>query len=99
MTGIRALTRARWSGRLLAVGAAYLLVTQALFASVGAGMLAAPLIGQPAFEICGGAAPGQLNAPAHKNDRGPSDHREQCPFCFIAAQSAVHVATVRRQMI
>jgi hypothetical protein len=94
MAGIRALIRARWSGRLLAAGAAGLLVLQTLIASVGLGMSAASPFGQQAFDICSAAATDSVNAPAHNNDGTPNSRHPQCLFCLFAAQCASHPATV-----
>jgi hypothetical protein len=94
MVGIRKLIRARWSGRLLAVGLAYLLAIEALIASVGLGMSATTSPGQTAFSICSSISDRGIVAPSDDSDRSKSSHQTQCPFCFLAAQSAVHLATI-----
>jgi len=80
------------SGGLLAVTIAYSLAVQALMASVGLGMSAATP-GAPGFVICSFAASPSAHAPATNDDR-QSPPRPQCPFCFVAAQTAGQVATV-----
>jgi hypothetical protein len=76
----------------LAVYVAYSLAVQAMMASVGFGMSA-------------GAAPERANkilcsfnqtadVPARDGDRQKPSPAPQCPFCFVAAQSAGHVAAV-----
>jgi len=94
MAGLRRLIRARWSGRLLAVSLAYLLATEALIASIGMGMSAVAVPGQPEFALCISVADHSQVAPWDSNDRSKSGHQSQCPFCFLAAQSAVHLATL-----
>ena len=94
MAGIRALIRARWSGGLLAAGAACLLVLQTLIASVGLGMSAASPFGQQAFDICSAAATDSVNAPERKHEGTPNSRHPQCLFCFFAAQCASHPAAV-----
>lgn len=88
MPGMRTRIQSRCSGRLLTVCLACLLAVQALIASVGLGMSAASPFGQPAFDICSAAAADGANAPARDDNDKP-----QCPFCFVAAQSAGHLAT------
>jgi Protein of unknown function (DUF2946) len=94
MAGLRKLIWSRWSGRLLAVCLAYLLAVEALVASIGMGMSAAAAPGQPEFSICSSYADDDPVAPPADNERNKSDHRSQCPFCFVAAQNAVHMATI-----
>ena len=94
MVGIRRFIRARWLGRLLAVALAYLLAIEALIASVGMGMSAVAAPGQPEFVICSSVAGHALVAPSDSSDRSKSGHQSQCPFCFLAAQSAVNLATI-----
>jgi len=94
MAGIRRLIRARWSGRLLAVALAYLLATEALIASIGMGMSAVAAPGRPEFAICSSVAEHSLVAPLDNRDRGKSGNQSQCPFCFLAAQSGIHLATI-----
>jgi len=94
MVGLRGLIRARWSGRLLAVGLAYLLATEALIASVGMGMSGVAAPGQLEFAICSSVAAYSHVAPPDGSDRNKSGHQSQCPFCFLAGQSAVHLATI-----
>jgi hypothetical protein len=93
MAGMRALIRTRLSGGLLAAGVACLLAFQAVIASIGLGMSAAWSLG-PEFEICTAVVADNLDAPARKNDTGRSGHLPQCPFCFVAAQSAGHPAVI-----
>jgi hypothetical protein len=90
MLGMRTLLRTRRSGCLLLAGIACVLAVQALLASVGLGMSTTSSFGQPVFEICGAAATDSLGVPEPNKPR----HQPQCPFCFIAAQSAAHPAMV-----
>ena len=75
--------RARWSGGLLAAGAACLLVLQTLIASVGLGMSAASPFGQPAFDICSAVATDSLNAPEHKARRHPKQPSPAMPLLLF----------------
>lgn len=94
MAGLRRLIRVRWSGRFLAVGLVYLLASEALIASIGMGMSAVAAPGQPEFAICSSVAGHSQVAPPDSSNRNKSGHQSQCPFCFLAAQSAVHLATI-----
>jgi hypothetical protein len=94
MAGLRTLIRVRWSGRLLAVALAYLLAIEAVIASVGMGMSAVAAPGQPEFAICSSVADHGLAGPSDSGNRNRSGHQSHCPFCFLAVQSAVHLATV-----
>ncbi len=84
--------RMRSSGGLVAVCVAYSLAIQALMMSVGLGMSAAAAPGDAGFFICGLAA--SPSAPAPHGDRQNPPSRPECPFCFVAAQSAGHIAAV-----
>ena len=76
----------------MAVCVVYSLAIQALMASVGLGMSAGVAPGQAGFVLCSFASDQSANAPARDRDRRkPSS--PQCPFCFVAAQSAGHVAS------
>jgi hypothetical protein len=77
----------------LAVGLVYLIAAEALIASVGMGMSAIAPPGQAEFAICSSVADHGPVAPSDSRDRNKSSHQSQCPFCFLAAQSAVHPAT------
>ena len=72
----------------MALSVAYSLAIQAMMASIGLGMSAGAAPGPLGFVLCSDAshqtAPGDRQAPASA---------PQCPFCFVAAQSAGHVAT------
>jgi hypothetical protein len=85
--------RTRSSGGLVAVCVAYSLAIQALMMSVGLGMSAAAAPGDPGFFICGLAAGSGAHALAPRGDRQNPAPRPECPFCFVAAQSAGHIAT------
>jgi len=76
---------------VLAVCIAYALAIQALMASVGLGMSAFATSVQSGFVVCGLAA-AQVPAP-NGGHRKPSP-APQCPFRFVAAQSAGHNALV-----
>lgn len=62
-------------------------------ASVGLGMSAYAAPSQDGPVFCSVAADLTGHAPAKNGD--PQNHapRPQCPFCFVAAQTAGHVAT------
>jgi hypothetical protein len=87
MFDLRHLRRFRRAGRFLAVCLAYALAVQAVVASVGTGMSALAAPGQAGFAICS-----QISAPGSAGDHHPSNSVPQCPFCFVAAQSAGHFA-------
>jgi hypothetical protein len=87
MLHLRHMTRSRWLSRLLAMSVAYALAIQAMMASVGAGMSAFAASGQAGFAICG-----QVSAPGPAGDRQRQSPAPPCPFCFVAAQSAGHIA-------
>jgi hypothetical protein len=82
----------RLSSGVLAVCIAYALAIQALMASVGLGMSAFALPGRTGLVICSWSTPPQ--APTPNGDRQKPAPAPQCPFCFIAAQSAGHIALV-----
>ena len=86
--------RMRTSGGLLAVCVAYALAIQSLMASVGLGMSAAAAPDQAGFFICGLAAGVSAHAPAPSGDRQNPSPQPRCPFCFVAAQSAGHIAAM-----
>ena len=85
MLGLRKLLRARRSGSLLALTVAYSLAVQAMMASVGLSM-SAPDQAHSSFSFRPRLSPHTATV----NPR-PQPH---CPFCFIAAQSAGHIATM-----
>ncbi len=72
---------------------AYCLAIQALTSSVGFGMSAAAAPGGTGLVICSFAANPSVRGPAMNGDR-QNPPRPECPFCFVAAQSAGHIATV-----
>jgi len=92
MAGMRGLICTRWSGGLLAASVATLLAFQALIASVGLGMSASSLFGQPVFDICSGGAKTGQQEPGRNDGTDQSRHPPPCPFCFVAAQCASHPA-------
>jgi len=81
----------RLSSGVLAVCIAYALAIQALMASVGLGMSAFATPGQSGFVLCSFSS-GRVPAP--DSDRQKPRPAPQCPFCFVAAQSAGHIALV-----
>ena len=83
--------RARRSGALIAICVAYALSIQGLMASVGLGMSAAAASGQADFVICSSVHLLGAQAP---NEQPAPNSQPQCPFCFVAAQSAGHAATI-----
>jgi hypothetical protein len=61
-------------------------------ASVGLGMSAG---GSPdGFVLCSFASHQTVNEPAQDDGRQKPTPAPQCPFCFVAAQSAGHIATM-----
>ena len=97
MRRLRQFIWARSRGGLLAVSVAYSLAIQALMASVGLGMSAGATGAAPdraGFVLCSFASNQTANAPARDGDRQKPGPAPQCPFCFVASQSAAHVATV-----
>jgi hypothetical protein len=74
----------------LAVCVAYSLAIQAMVASVGVGMSAGADRAGPV--VCSLGSNQTANMPARDGDRQKPNPEPQCPFCFIAAQSAGHVA-------
>ncbi|MGB7035837.1 MAG: hypothetical protein WBD71_09935 [Xanthobacteraceae bacterium] len=88
MRRLRQFTRTQSKGGLLAVNIAYSLAIQAMMASVGLGMSAGAAPELAGFAICSFASHRTVPAPGDRQTPAP-----QCPFCFVAAQSAGHVAT------
>jgi hypothetical protein len=74
----------------LAVCLAYSLVIQAAMASVGLGMSVAATPDQVGFVLCSFAPDQSTPAPSDRQMPAP---RPDCPFCFVATQSAGHLAT------
>jgi hypothetical protein len=95
MKPLRQFVRSRPKSGLLAVCVAYSLAIQAIMASVGFGMLVGATPDQAGYVLCGLAANQTANAPARDGDRQKPNPAPQCPFCFVAAQSVGHVATLR----
>jgi hypothetical protein len=60
--------------------------------SVGLGMSAGAL--SDGFVLCSFASHQTANDPARNGDRQKPSPGPQCPFCFVAAQSAGHIATI-----
>jgi hypothetical protein len=87
MFDLRQSRRFRRTARFLAVCLGYALAVQAVVASVGTGMSAFAAPGQAGFVICS-----QVSAPGSAGDHHPPNSVPQCPFCFVAAQSAGHFA-------
>jgi hypothetical protein len=88
MRRLRQFVRTQSKGGLLAVYMAYSLAIQAMMASVGLGMSAGASPDQLSFFLCSYASHQTAPVPADRQTPAP-----QCPFCFVAAQSAGHVAT------
>jgi hypothetical protein len=80
-------------GGLLAVCVAYSLAIHALIASVGLGMSVGAAPGKEGLFLCSLASDATANAPARDHDRQKPNPAPQCPFCFVAAQSAGLIAT------
>lgn len=86
MFDLRHVRQVRRASRLLAVCLAYALAVQSVVASVGTGMSA---FAGPGPVICGASA---TPAPGKSGDRQTPNPAPSCPFCFVAAQTAGHVA-------
>jgi hypothetical protein len=80
----------RSRGGLLAVYVAYSLALQAMVAGVGLGMSAFAAPGPTGLVICSFAS---AHTAAPNGDQQKPNPAPQCPFCFVAAQCAGHVAT------
>jgi hypothetical protein len=93
MRPVRRFVQSTSNGGLLAVCVAYSLAIQGLMASVGFGMLAGVASDQAGIVLCSLASDEIANAPARDSDRQKPSPTPQCPFCFVAAQSAGYVAT------
>ena len=78
----------------MAVYVAYSLAIQAIIASVGLGMSADATPDRIDFVLCSFAFNQTDNPPLRDDNRQKPSPAPQCPFCFIAAQSAGHIATV-----
>jgi hypothetical protein len=72
----------------LALAVAYSLAIQAMMASVGLGMSTGAAPDQLGFVLCSYASHQSAPAPGDRQSPAPP-----CPFCFVAAQTAGHVAT------
>jgi hypothetical protein len=94
MKCLRQFLRSRSKAGLVAICVAYSLAIQAIMASVGFGMSVGATPDQAGYVLCGLDANQTANAPARDGDRQKPGPAPQCPFCFVAAQSAGHVATV-----
>jgi len=86
-------SRSVLSRRFLAAALAYLLAVQGLIVSIGLGMSAAAAADHIDFVICAPAA-GHGAAAPDGDRQNQTDHRPQCPFCFVAAQSSGLLATL-----
>ncbi|HTO81952.1 MAG TPA: DUF2946 family protein, partial [Methylomirabilota bacterium] len=82
------------SRRFLAAALAYALAIQGLIVSVGLGMSAAAAADHIDFVICAPAADHGAAAAPDGDRQNQTDHRPQCPFCFVAAQSGGLLATL-----
>jgi len=88
MKRLRQFVRTQSHGGLLALTVAYALAVQAMMASIGFGMSAGAAPDRSGFVLC--------SFVSHRTAPGPADRQTpvpQCPFCFVAAQSAGHFAT------
>jgi hypothetical protein len=94
MSRLRQFVRLRLRGGLLAVFVAYSLSIQAMMASVGLGMSAGAPPDRAGFFLCSFASHQTANEPAWDGGRQKPSPAPQCPFCFVAAQSAGHIATM-----
>jgi hypothetical protein len=94
MGRLRQFIRSRSKGGLLAVTVAYSVAIQALMASVGFAMSIGVAPNRADLIFCSFASDQTTNAPAQNGGRQKPSPAPQCPFCFVAAQSAGHVANV-----
>jgi hypothetical protein len=78
----------------LAVYVAYALAIQAMMASVGLGMSASAAAERTDNVLCSFAFNQTANVPVRDGDRQKPGPAPQCPFCFIAAQSARDIAAL-----
>ena len=92
MRRLRQFVRLPARGGLPTVFVAYSLAVQAVIASVGLGMSATG--SADGFVLCSFASHQTANEPARDDGRQKPTPAPQCPFCFVAAQSAGHIATV-----
>ena len=92
MRGLRKLIRTRSAGGVVALCLAYALAIQAIMAGVGLGMSAAVASGSDSFVLCSSSFAPSAHGPVTDGDRQNPIPQPQCPFCFIAAQSAGHIA-------
>jgi hypothetical protein len=76
----------------MAVFVAYSLAIQAMMASVGLGMSAGG--SSNGFVLCSLPSHQTANEPARDDGRQKPSPAAQCPFCFVAAQCAGHIATI-----
>ena len=90
MMGLRQFIRSRRSSAVLSACLAYALALQALMASVGVGMSAFATSEPAGFVICSHTSTG---TPAGDHDREKPGSAPECPFCFVAAQCANHMAS------
>jgi len=77
---------------LLTVFVAYSLAIQAVMASVGLGMSVGG--SRDGIILCSFASHQTANDAARDGGRRKPSQAPQCPFCFVAAQSAGHIATI-----
>jgi Protein of unknown function (DUF2946) len=85
--------RSRRPRRSMAVLLAYALALQGLIASVGLGMSAASAADHIDLVLCSSVVHTGTAASPASGGRDKNDRRPQCPFCFVAAQSAGFPAT------
>jgi hypothetical protein len=78
----------------LAVYVAYALAIQAMMASVGLGMSASATPERTDNVLCSFAFNQNANVRVREDDRQKPGPAPQCPFCFIAAQSARDIAAL-----
>jgi hypothetical protein len=78
----------------LAVCVAYSLAIQAMIASVGLGMSAGATSERADLVLCSFAFNQTSNVPVRDNGPQKPAPAPRCPFCFIASQSAGHIATL-----
>jgi hypothetical protein len=94
MRRLRQFVRLRSRGGLLTVFIAYSLAIQAMMASVGLGMSTDASPDRAGFVLCSFAFHQTAHEPTQDGGRQKPSPVPQCPFCFVAAQSAGHIATM-----
>jgi hypothetical protein len=89
----RQANRSRRRRRIMAMLLVYALALQGLIAGIGLGMSAASAADHIDLVLCSPLTDAVIAALPSGGGQDKNDHRPQCPFCFVAAQSAGFVTT------